>query len=434
MTGHFTELDPVPDLDIGQSTARLQAAIDDVHVRGGGTVQLAAGVHSSGTLRLRSHVRLHLSHGAELRASPLIADYARDTHWQRYADEANLDRCFIYAEDAEDIAIDGSGVIDGQGAAFPNPGCDQRPMLIRMLRCRGVRISGVVLRDPAAWTTAFLACREIRASGLRISSRANRNGDGLDFDACEDVVVSDCRIDGSDDCICLQNSFPSLACRNIVVSNCVLSGRWAGMRIGLLSSGPIEDVVVTGCVMRDLGCSGIKIQATEGGSIRNMLFADLVMRNVPRPLFATLNRRRIGRDPPSGLPAMGRISGLTLRGLRLRNDDLPASPSAACEGLVLCGSPGARIDDVAIRDVDAVFAGGGSPPDAPPPGLGTQRPEYTVFGPRLPAAAVWLRHVAAISMHRCRWRVLRTDARPAMVAEDAMDCLGIVATAPEIAS
>ena len=56
--------------------ADLQRRIDEAAAAGGGRVVVKAGVHHTGTLRLRSHVELHLEEGAVLLASTNKADYA----------------------------------------------------------------------------------------------------------------------------------------------------------------------------------------------------------------------------------------------------------------------------------------------------------------------------------------------------------------------
>ena len=61
------------------------------------------------------------------------------------------------------------------------------------------------------------------------------NGDGLDFDGCKNVRVSNCSFDTSDDSICLQTSSKDHSCQDITITNCQFSSRWAGGRIGLLS-------------------------------------------------------------------------------------------------------------------------------------------------------------------------------------------------------
>lgn len=105
------------------NTTVIQKAIDMCHEAGGGTVLMPKGVYVSGTIFLKSNVTLKLAAGAVLKASPNIGDYREDTHHNRYRNEQALDRCFIYAEEQENICIVGTGEIDGSGEAFYIEGC-----------------------------------------------------------------------------------------------------------------------------------------------------------------------------------------------------------------------------------------------------------------------------------------------------------------------
>ena len=104
-----------------KDTVAVQAAIDAAASHGG-TVRLAGGIFVCGTLYLKSNVALEITNSATLLASPDIADYGTDTHHNRYRNEPELDRCFLFAQDAENVTICGSGVIDGNAAAFPQRG------------------------------------------------------------------------------------------------------------------------------------------------------------------------------------------------------------------------------------------------------------------------------------------------------------------------
>ena len=133
-------------------------------------------------------------------------------------------------------------------------------MLIRFLNCTGIHLSDLTLTNPASWTTAFLYCDDITVTGLTINSQVNWNNDGLDFDGCTNVRVSNCILYCTDDCICLQASDPEKPCRDVVISNCFMTSHWDGIRIGLLSRGDISSVTVTNCLFRNMGAEGIKIQ------------------------------------------------------------------------------------------------------------------------------------------------------------------------------
>lgn len=78
-----------------KDTAAVQAAIDAAAAQGG-AVRLAGGTFVCGTLYLKSNVALEITNSATLLASPDIADYGTDTHHNRYRNEPELDRCFLF--------------------------------------------------------------------------------------------------------------------------------------------------------------------------------------------------------------------------------------------------------------------------------------------------------------------------------------------------
>ena len=90
---------------IADDTAAIQAAIDHAAAQGGGTVLLAKGDYVSGSLVLRSHVRLMVAQGSRLLASTDLADFpehicrrvtVQDTHM-------GMNQALIFAEGCENI-------------------------------------------------------------------------------------------------------------------------------------------------------------------------------------------------------------------------------------------------------------------------------------------------------------------------------------------
>ena len=400
-------------------TAAIQAAVDACAAAGGGTVHIAGGTFVTGTLFLRSRVHLHIAHGSVLKASTDIRDYARDGGKNMYRGEPEMDRCLLFARDAEQISLSGGGIIDGSGAAFPNADDPERnrPMLLRLIDCRDIHLRDLTLRDPAGWTSAWLYCQHITVDGIRIHSRVNDNGDGLDFDGCTDVRVANSSFDTSDDCICLQTSRPDRPCADITVTNCTFCSKWAGLRIGLLSRGDFDGVCVSNCVFRDIGDAGLKIQVCEGADMRNMNFSNLVMRRVPRPVFMTLGRQRCCVDAPEGLPPLGRLRRIGFHNLQIDNTEL------GCDShLVLTGLPDACIEDISLSGICLRSAGGGEPggpvPELTPENLHGHWPEYFCFNGPLPAAGLYARHVRGLRLNDVSLRTEAVDARPPMVLED----------------
>jgi polygalacturonase len=259
--------------------------------RTGGTILFKKGEYTIGTIYMKSNVKLELDSNTIIKASKNIHDYPDDTHKQMYRNESHMDRCLFFARDCINITITG-GVFDGNGGSFTK----NRPMMFRYLNCQNIRIYNVTMLNPASWTNAFIQCKNIWVSGVNISSRANENGDGLDFDACRDVFVSNSNFNCSDDCICVQNSTTNQSAESIFVSNCLFESRWAGIRIGLLSTNPIRNIFISNCSFKNIDCSGLKIQSAEGSVIENVFCDNLMMSRVRRPFFITANRFRENVD------------------------------------------------------------------------------------------------------------------------------------------
>ncbi len=304
----------------------IQRAIDLCHERGGGTVLLEGGVYRSGTLYLKSNVYLEVDVSARLEAWGDIECYGEDTHYNRYRNEPELDRCWIYAQDAENIGITGYGELNGRAELFPCEGSIYRPMMIRFLRCRRIHISNVRLMNSPSWTTAFLDSEYIWIHGVQIENEKRYNGDGLDFDGSRHLYISDCRIQGTDDNLCLQAGNPAYPVEDVHITNCSFSSVCAGIRIGLKSIGRISGVVISNCTMHNVWREGIKIECTEGGSISDITVSNVTMRNVRRPVFVLLNNRFLPEDLGNSvelteIPEIGELKGIILRSLIITDDE-----------------------------------------------------------------------------------------------------------------
>lgn len=100
------------------ATSKIQKAIDDVSASGGGRVILSGGTFLSATLQLKNGVELFLDADATLLASPDPEDFKENAdfkHCDSYWMPRRRNAAFIYANEAENIAISGRGKIDGNG-------------------------------------------------------------------------------------------------------------------------------------------------------------------------------------------------------------------------------------------------------------------------------------------------------------------------------
>jgi polygalacturonase len=406
-------------------TKPLQAAIDKCSAAGSGTVLVAGGKFVTGTFYLKSDVTLRVDSGAMILGSTNIADYTTDTDRTMY-NEPYMNRCLIFARDAKNISIEGQGTIDGQGKSFPNPGDRQRnrPKMIRLLNCSHIRVRDITLQWPASWTSEWRCCDDLAFDNVTIMSRGISNGDGLDFDGSTNVRVTNSKFNCGDDCVCLQTSLTNKPCKDIYIADCSFSGRWAGIRIGLLSRGNFEDVTMTNCTFNDHNDSGLKIQMNEGAEMKNMVFTHLTMTNVPRPLFLTFCQKNAWVDAPWGeLPPMKSVRNLQFDHITV-NDESGAKNS----GFVIIGMPGHPVENLSFSDIRAIFPGGGTEEDATnnvveltPENLNNRWPEIGSLQKTVPARGLFAHHVKGITLHNVEFNTKTPDARPAVTFQDVTE-------------
>ncbi|BDD02279.1 glycoside hydrolase family 28 protein [Persicobacter psychrovividus] len=394
-------------------TELIQHAIDLVHQSGGGKVIFPEGkTMVSGTIFLKSNVSLIIGNGTTLMASSQIKDYSTNTFRTNYKEEPHMDRCFIFAEESSNIQISGGGTIDGNGYWKNFNNTVGRPMLLRIKHCEHIRINNITFVNPASWTSAFLYSNDIEVSNIRISSRVNNNGDGLDFDGCKNVRVSNSFFDTSDDCICLQGSLPEFPVEHITITNCNFTSKWAGIRIGLLSRSDFSSVTVSNCTFNDISDAGLKIQMNEGGKMKHMTFSNLTMTNVPRPIFMTLCRQKAYVDAPEELPAMGAIEGMNFNNIIVNNEQQDKNSA-----IFITGMPGYKINNLQLSNIQLYFSGGGNAEDSQkniseytPDVLNGWWPEFGLVG-TLPSSVAYFRHINGLYINNVHAYLSNPDAR-----------------------
>lgn len=95
------------------STNIIQKAIDDLSRKGGGTVIIPPGKWQTGRIILKSNINLHLEKGAELHFSGEIKDYLPVVLTRNEGVELYSLGAFIYANQADNIALTGEGKLFG---------------------------------------------------------------------------------------------------------------------------------------------------------------------------------------------------------------------------------------------------------------------------------------------------------------------------------
>ena len=419
-------------------TEAIQAAIEACACNHGGTVFFPAGVYLSGAIFLKNNVTICLTAEAKLLGSTNTEDY-----YEASLGDLGLDfsSSFIYAKNAKNIRIIGEGIIDGQGSAFPcgaenfnfedmdraevaqsNP----RPLLMRFQECEKISLEDITFQNGASMVMHCEKSKDIKITGIKIHNRANQNNDGLDFTACENVFISNCDLSCGDDAIPIFTS-----AKNFVITNCIISSRWAGIRIGPFSTGTFKNIAVSNCVIYNTYGAAIKIQLVEGGLMENISFDSLVMDNVTGPISIRLAGWLGWRHEREESLPIGKLRNIRFSNIRARVADNsypmehegPRTKGEEKSCINITGLEGHNVENITISNVHITFPGGGTIEEANRmdiPELKDNYPEYHMFGV-LPAYGLYARHVSGLTIENSRFDLADSDFRPAVVCDDVED-------------
>lgn len=393
-------------------TGAIQSAIDACSHSGGGTVLFPAGTYRSGTLDLKSHVTLQLEAGATLRGSASLADYPSRIPALRSYTDTYTEKSLIYAENIENIAICGQGAIDGQGSGFHGP-YKVRPYLMRFVNCRDVSVTGITIRDSPMWVQHYLACERVDIRGITVHSRVNQNNDGIDIDSCAAVRISDCDIWSGDDAIVLKATLDRV-CRDVVVSNCILSSACNALKLGTESNGGFENIAFSNCTIRETRLAGLAIEMVDGGLLDRITVTNLAMNGVGTPIFVRLGNRARPFVEGGAQPPMGSLRNVSISNLQ--------ADVCGKTGCAIAGLPGHRIENLSLDNIRLSFVGGGKAADArrTVPEQADRYPEHSMFG-ALPAYGFYCRHASNVRFRNIETTFTHDDERPGLLCDDVED-------------
>jgi polygalacturonase len=358
---------------------------------------------------MRSDVVLKLDVGCTLLGSKDLKDYPPTVQAFRSYTDNYTDKSLIYAEKVERIAIIGRGTIDGQGASFKGP-YKVRPYTIRFIECRNVTVQDITLRNSPMWMQHYMACDDVRISGVTVHSRVNHNNDGINIDSCHRVVISDCNISSGDDAIVLKSTSARI-CRDVTVSNCVVSSHCNGLKMGTESNGGFKNIVMTGCAIYDTRLAGIALEIVDGGTMDRVVVSNITMDKIGAPIFLRLGNRARPFKKDMEKPGIGTMRNITISNIEATGANL--------KGCAIAGLTEAAIENLTLNNLRFSFEGGGTKADADRavPESPAAYPEYSMFG-TLPAYGLYCRHVKGLKLLNVQLQLAKADQRRAVFFED----------------
>lgn len=343
----------------GLATKAIQAAIDAAHKAGGGTVRLTTGDYVSGTIDLKSRVRLEVAKGARLLGSLDLKDYPGRVAKRPTVMDSNMgmNQSLIFAEDCEDISLCGEGVIDGRGHNFKGDetihGTPGRPFLIRVIDCRRIHVHGITLKDSPCWMQNYLNCDDLLVEKMTVENQANYNNDGIDIDGCRRVILRDSHISAGDDAVCFKGCAQTPT-DGVLIENNKLYSSCNAIKHGTDSQSPFRNVLIRHCeiggtseAMRRVkpagADSGFSWEMVDGGVVENILAHDVHIVRARSPFFLRMeDRGRVRPEQPK--PGIG-----TLR--RIVFDRITGEDNYS-RGSYFFSVPEKPIEDIVLRDID----------------------------------------------------------------------------------
>ena len=460
-------------------TKALQSAIDACNKDQGGTVLVPAGTFVIGTTELKSNVALHIAAQGILLGSDHGPDYfaaaAIPLHGDSTLEDGNTG--LLFAVNAENVTVEGPGMIDGRGSQFHGPkrgdpspagiSGAKRPYHLMFYQCKHLRIRDIFLKDCAFHSMRIVQCSYAWFSGIHLRSRVISNNDGFHFISCEYMHVANCDIQCQDDACALFGS-----CRFVTVTDCTFSTRWSVFRFG---GGVAENIAVSNCIIDVVFGCPIKLHGSANSRFENMSFSNLIMNHVTGPISIGLGaRRRRSEIPASGqtnsvagaiasantnivtspatksvantnnLPGgfapeptpeelaqtTGIIRNISFSGIRAtvaKPFPLPESEWTSnynpgevfsCIGLNAVGA--GWLENISFDDIHITFPGGGTAEQAAVRDVPKAIGEYYAAGV-FPAWAIYARQVRGLTLNNVRFEIAASDLRPAVVFDHVSD-------------
>ncbi len=329
---------------IALNTEAFSKAISHLAANGGGRLVIPDGVWLTGPIVLENKIDLHVSTGAILLFSnnkdlyPVAKTFFEG--WETYRCQSP-----ITAIGKTDIAFTGGGIIDGNGAAWRAVKFDKmapgewrtlinsggvlsddgktwypsesfakgasnsdlninrdaktledfqkirdylRPVMIHIRDCERVLFKDLFVQNSPCWNIHPIMTKDIIVDGVTIRCPwYAQNGDGVDFESCDRVLMINSTLDVGDDAICIKSGKDEegrrrgVPCSNIVVDNCTVFHGHGGFVVGSEMSGGAKNISVTNCRFSGTDV-GLRFKSTRGrgGVVENIYISDVYMNDI----------------------------------------------------------------------------------------------------------------------------------------------------------
>jgi len=396
------------------NTASINNAIKECSNKGGGVVLVPGGVWLTGPVVLQNNVNLHISRSAILLFTNDFSQYPL-VKGNFEGKPSMRNQSPVSGTNLQNIAITGSGVIDGNGdywrmvtkdrmtekawkekiakggllsedgrTWFPSektkkghrtkePGAIVpekteadyedvkdylRPTLLNLTGCKKVLLEGVTFQNSPAWCLHLLICEDLTLKNVSAKNPDYaQNGDGLDLESCKNVLVDSCTFDVGDDGICIKSGKDEdgrkrgIPTENVLIRNSFVYKGHGGFVIGSEMSGGARNIFITDCSFMGTD-KGLRFKTARG---RGGVVEDIYVKNI---YMKDIVDEAIYFDmyyftKPPALGEKVEVPAVTEATPQLRNFDIRnVVCNGARKGIFVRGLPEMSIKNISITNAD----------------------------------------------------------------------------------
>lgn len=381
-------------LDVKRFGAKGDGEQDDTHAIQAavlacprdGRVLIPAGTYRITSLFFKSHLRIELAEGAELRAFTdkerfpvfpgMIESYDGKEQYNLGSWEGNplpMYTGILCGVGVEDVVIYGRGTINGNASKenwWKDPKKYKeafRPRLFFINDCQNVILQGVTCCNSPAWTLHPYFCRDLKFIDLKVLNPADSpNTDGCDPESCKNVEILGVRFSLGDDCVAVKSGKIYMGRKyktpseNITIRQCLMENGHGAVTLGSEMAGGIINLTVEDCIFRHTD-RGLRVKTRRGRGkdavLNNIIFRNLELDHVMTPLvvnsfyFCDPDGRTPYVQSREAYPVDDRtpsVKKLVFENMRCTNCHVAA---AYFDGL-----PESKIEEIVMRNISVSYA------------------------------------------------------------------------------
>ena len=309
------------------NTEAFAKGISNLTKKGGGRLVVPEGVWLTGPIMLKDNIELHLQKNAIVVFSPDKSLYKDERPTAKRALPA------IRASKRKNIAITGSGILDGNGehwrpvkrdkvsnvewnqyhkviggidkdggklfypwnvkagyanvADTPEEQDKLRNDMLRFTDCENVLIEGVTVQNSPKFHVHPLNCRNVIVDGVTVRCPWNaQNGDAIDFSDVNIGLIVNCVVDAGDDGLCMKSGnykekSPANGCEDIVIQDNTVYHAHGGFVLGSETITGMRRIVVRHNIFSGTD-TGLRFKSGvgRGGKTEQLYISDIQMTDI----------------------------------------------------------------------------------------------------------------------------------------------------------